>query len=143
MPKTARNTVLINAPAELVWSVLTRAESIRQWDDVPETFTEESLSQGSVLEWEGAARLTVTAFEPERLLRLDYVSPKWNVESVGIAYEYSLAPSGEGVSLTLAVGDWDKAPDGKAGEYFEASEEFVSEAGAKIKALAEAKWAMA
>lgn len=133
----AEGRIHIGAPVSRVWEVLVRPEYIRQWDDVPEGFDGTSLAPGSVLEWPGSARLTVTGFHPHSHLRLAYESPKWGSKVDGIAYEYELQASSGGSLLIVRVGDWAKAPDGRAADYHDASVEFVRSALAKIKELAE------
>jgi uncharacterized protein YndB with AHSA1/START domain len=133
----AEDQVQISAPVSRVWDVIVRPEYIRQWDDVPESFTASSLGPGSVLEWPGSARLTVTRFHPHWRLRLAYHNPKWNSSVDGIAYDFELQRSSIGSLLIARVGDWAKAPDGRAQDYYDASIEFVQNALAKIKELAE------
>lgn len=133
----AEEAVQINATASRVWDVLVRPEYIRQWDDVPEDFEASSLVMGSVLEWAGSARLTVTLCEPQSHLRLAYHSPNWSSPVDGIAYDYELQESSGGSRLIVRVGNWAKAPDGRAQDYYHASIEFVQAAVVKIKQLAE------
>jgi uncharacterized protein YndB with AHSA1/START domain len=133
----AEDQVQINSPVSRVWDVIVRPEYIRQWDDVPENFEASSLVTGSVLEWPGSARLTVTVCDPRTHLRLAYHNSAWNAQVDGIAYEYELQESPNGSRLIARVGDWAKAPDGRAQDYYHASIEFVQNALAKIKELAE------
>ena len=132
-----KGQVQIRSPASKVWNVLVRSEYIRKWDDVPESFEAESLTTGSVLEWPGSARLTVTVFNPRSRLCLAYQNPKWDSKVDGIAYDYELQESSDGSLLIARVGDWAKVPDGRAQDYHDASIEFVQTALAKIKELAE------
>lgn len=127
----------IRAPASKVWDVLVTPDYIRQWDDVPDGFTAASLTPGSVLEWPGSARLTVTVFHPRSRLRMAYQNPQWDSDVEGIAYDYELRESPDGALLIVSVGDWANAPDGRAQEYYAASVEFVQTALAKIRELAE------
>lgn len=133
----ATDQVRISAPVSRVSNVLVQPDYIRRWDDVPEGFAAASLTAGSVLEWPGSARLTVTVCDPYSRVRLAYQNPKWDVAVDGIAYDYELQEVA-GESLLIArVGDWAKAPDGRAQGYYDASVEFVQTALPKIKALAE------
>ncbi len=129
--------VTINAPASRVWQVLTEPSFIDQWDDVPDDVGDRPLRPGSVMEWEGISRLTVTAFEPERRLRLKLHVAKWEnpPEAYDIGYEYALAERDGHTELSLLIGDFAALPDGDT--YHDASEEFAEEALPKIKELAE------
>lgn len=133
----AIDQVQISSPVSRVWDVIVRPEYIRQWDDVPESFEAASLTIGSVLEWPGNARLSVTVFNPHSRLRLAYQNPKWDSKVDGIAYDYELQESSDGSLLIARVGDWARAPDGRAQDYYDASTEFVQNALAKIKELSE------
>jgi uncharacterized protein YndB with AHSA1/START domain len=133
----AIDQVQISSPVSRVWDVIVRPEYIRQWDDVPESFEAASLTIGSVLEWPGSARLSVTVFNPHSRLRLAYQNPKWDSKVDGIAYDYELQESSDGSLLIARVGDWARAPDGRAQDYYDSSTEFVQNALAKIKELSE------
>jgi uncharacterized protein YndB with AHSA1/START domain len=133
----AEHSIRIQASPDAVWEVLTRTACIKEWDDVPGGFTADALSAGSVLEWDGYAVLTVTGYDAPRSLRMAYHSPKWSQPVDGIGYGYMIRPMESGCELTLRVGDWALAPDGNGKEYFDASVDFVVEAAAKIKDIAE------
>jgi uncharacterized protein YndB with AHSA1/START domain len=133
----AEDAIEINASPSKVWDILVIPRCIKEWDDVPDSFTSDSLSLGAVLEWEGQARLTVTEFAPQSRLYMAYHSPNWNAQVPGIGYEYILRSSDDSCGLTIRVGDWALAPDGKGRDYFEASLDFVVAATAKIKEMAE------
>jgi uncharacterized protein YndB with AHSA1/START domain len=136
-PLIAEGQVLISSPVSRVWDVIVQPHYIRQWDDVPEDFGASSLALGSVLEWPGSARLTVTVFDPHSRLRLAYHNPTWESPVEGIAYDYELQGLPNGSRCIARVGDWAKAPDQRAQDYYDASVEFVRDALAKIKKLAE------
>jgi uncharacterized protein YndB with AHSA1/START domain len=131
----AEKSIEINALISKVWEVLIMPTFIKQWDDVPEGFGEVSLQKESVMEWEGHAKLTVVAFEPEKLLKMQLISPTWP-EPVpqDIAYTYTLREENGKTTLTITVGDFSSLPDGK--NYYDASVEFVDTATQKIKELA-------
>ena len=133
----ATGTIEIEATASRVWDVLVKCEHIREWDDVPETFNADSLSLGSVLEWNGSARLTVTRFELAQYVQMSYHNPKWEGEVDGIVYAFEVDSSNGPSVLSISVGDWAKAPDGKGEDYHQASVEFVQDALSKIKEIAE------
>lgn len=136
-PLIAEHVVQVRATPAAVWDVLTRAANIREWDDVPESFTADTLAAGSVLEWEGYAVLKVVEFDVPRSLRMAYHSPRWERPVDGIEYAYLLSPAASGCELTLRVGDWALAPDGNARDYFDASVDFVADAAAKIREMSE------
>lgn len=133
----AEHSIRIQASPDAVWEVLTRTAHIREWDDVPEGFTADALFAGSVLEWTGYAVLTITGYDAPRSLRMAYHSPKWPQPVEGIEYAYTIRPTQGGCELTLQVGDWALAPDGNGQDYVDASVDFVTEAAAKIKDIAE------
>jgi uncharacterized protein YndB with AHSA1/START domain len=137
VPLIAEKTVQIEASASAVWEVLTTTRHIKEWDDVPDSFASDSLSLGSILEWEGQARLTVTEYNPYSCLRMSYHNPKWLGKVDGIDYVYLIRSSDKFCELIVRVGDWALAPDGNGKNYFEASIDFVEEAADKIKSIAE------
>ena len=131
------DTITINASASKVWEVLTTPGYIRQWDDVPESFTDSQLKQGSVLHWAGYSKLTVTRFEPNRLLKMNMYVEKWErpESEFDVAYTFRLKEDGHTTSLTISIGDFASAPGGQ--ELYDTSVEFGRTAAEKIKALAE------
>lgn len=136
-PLTAAYTIDIDASALDIWNVLTKTRYIEQWDDVPETFQDEALALGAVLEWPGFARLTVTRFEPASYLKLAYHHPGWPAGVAGIDYQYQIDCQAAASRLAIRVGDWAKAPDGNGDDHHAASVEFVRTACLKIKAIVE------
>jgi uncharacterized protein YndB with AHSA1/START domain len=132
----AEKSIEINAFISKVWEVLIMPTFIKQWDDVPEGFGEESLQKGSVMEWEGHAKLTVVAFEPEKFLQTQLISPAWP-EPVpqDITYTFTLREESGKTTFMITVGDFSPLPDGK--DYYDASVEFVDTATQKVKELAE------
>ncbi|MGJ4803233.1 SRPBCC family protein [Luteimonas sp. SDU82] len=136
-PLIAEHSIHVQAAPATVWEVLTRSAHIRQWDDVPEHFREDALSAGAVLEWAGYAVLTVIEYAPPHRLRMAYHSPTWPRPAEGIEYAYAIGPARSGCELRLRVGDWALAPDGNGREYYDASVDFVTDAAAKIRDIAE------
>lgn len=135
---TVTEVIEISAPASEVWDVLISTRYIKMWDDVPEGFADERLRNGSVLEWPGHAKLTVTEMEPYRHLRLALVAAKWQSPIPDdIAYTYDLAEVQDKTTLVITVGDFGQLPDGQ--DYYDASIEFAQTASRKIKELSERK----
>lgn len=134
---TVKESITIQAPAARVWEVLITPKYIRQWDELPEGFGEEAMQKGSVVNWEGYSRLTVSEFEPNRLLKMNLHGEKWEKppSAYDIAYTFGLEQDGQATVLTISIGNFAALPDGK--QYFDASVEFATTAKAKIKELAE------
>lgn len=132
-----RNQIEITASAERVWEVLTDPHFIKQWDDIPESYSGGHLKLESVLDWEGYSRLTVTAFEKPTLLSLKMYLPKVNLEptSYNVAYSYQLNGDSEKTTLLFVIGDFATLPN--AQDYFDSTLEWVETARLKIKELAE------
>lgn len=135
-PLLVTRQIVINAPVARVWEVLTLPIYIKDWDDLPEGFGEEPLRLGRTIAWEGHATLTVTAFDPENLLRLNLYVATWAQppSAYDIAYTYTLAAQDSGTLLTITVGDFAPLTNGQ--DYYDASVEFASDSGEKIKQLA-------
>lgn len=136
-PSIVSHSVIINAPAERVWKVLTTAEYIRQWDEVPEDFKEETVTLGSVIEWTGYSKMTVTAFEPLYKLKFSLFLPKVELppENYDVSYVYELKTSQGETILLITIGDFSPLP--KAEDYYQASVEFAETSARKIKELSE------
>lgn len=129
----------IDAPAEKVWQVLTKAEYYRQWDDLPVDFTAKELKLGDSIEWEGYSRLTVTDWEVNKKLRMSLFLPRldMNPNAYDVTYAYYLDDREDGTRLTIEIGDFSPLPDAQS--YVDNTLEFVEVAKGKIKALAEKK----
>lgn len=134
---TVQHRILIDAPAQKVWQVLTRSEFIAQWDELPENFTADALQHGSILEWEGYSRLTVTEFEPAKKLKMNLFLPKvlLNPAAYDLNYTYTLTESDGQTLLSIDIGDFSPIPDTQS--YCDASIEFADAGGKKIKELSE------
>lgn len=120
-----------------MWEVLVKPEFIRQWDDLPDGFDEEELTNGSVIEWAGYSVLTVVTFEPFQQLRQTLYSPQWELppSAYDIAYTYTLSAKNSEILLKIEIGDFAQLPDGE--RFYDASVEFADAALQKIKELAE------
>ncbi len=134
-------SVEINAPVTRVWEVLTTPSYIKQWDDIPEGYGNESLKLGSEITWHMPggkfSKLTAIIVDPNKLLRLSLYVSNWEVKPAPdeVAYTYTLSGDGDKTNLSIEIGDFKKLPDGDV--YFEASEEFAETSAEKIKDLAE------
>lgn len=129
--------IFIEAPLAKVWEVLIAPKYIRQWDDLPQDFEDYYLEYGKVIDWSGMTRLTVTGYEPNKLLVFSLYVSKWELSpsSYNIAYTYRLAEKGDGTALHLDIGDFSVLPDGQ--DYYGSSLEFARTALEKIKKIAE------
>ena len=142
-PLVVRTAVSIDAPASAVWRVLTSVTSLGEWDDLPDHYDGETLVLGSELLWRrvdgGYTKLTVTAFEPERRLRLVLYGSTWPLPPAAydVGYTYSLTPLGDRTTLAIEIGDFGVLAHGE--DFYDASMDFASRAARKIRELAEAR----
>ncbi len=130
--------VVIYANPKNVWEVLTNSIYILQWDDLPDSFLGDKLELGSVLDWDGYSRLTVTEYIEMQSLRLNMYLPKLNINpsEYDINYLYRLKEEGETTILTITIGDFYNLPN--ADLLFSSTNEFADSSIKKIKELAEA-----
>ena len=134
---TVSKKIIIEAPVAKVWEVLIAPKYIRQWDDLPNDFEDYYLEHGKVIDWSGMTRLTVTGYEPNKLLILSLYVSKWEQppSHYDIGYRYWLSEAANGTQLELEIGDFSVLPDGE--DYYSSSEEFADVALEKIKNLSE------
>ncbi|WP_342083542.1 SRPBCC family protein [Dyadobacter sp. OTU695] len=134
---TVSRKIRIEAPVSKVWEVLIAPKYIRQWDDLPHDFEDYYLEQGKVIDWSGMTRLTVTGYEPNKLLVFSLYVSKWEQppSQYDINYIYRLTEEENGTLLELEIGDFSALPDGR--DYYASSEEFAGAALEKIKNLSE------
>lgn len=134
---TVSRKIRIEAPVSKVWEVLIAPKYIRQWDDLPHDFEDYYLEQGKVIDWSGMTRLTVTGYEPNKLLVFSLYVSKWEQppSQYDINYTYRLTEEEDGTLLELEIGDFSALPDGR--DYYASSEEFAGTALEKIKNLSE------
>jgi len=130
--------IKITAPAEKVWEVLTNPFYMRQWEEMPENFGDAHLQSGSIIEWEGFSRLTVTDFEPCKRLVLDVYLPKVELEPTAydVSYLFELNEENGGTQLNLTIGDFAPLPNAQG--YYDMSVTFAANVTQKVKSLAEA-----
>jgi hypothetical protein len=132
-----KDQIEINTSKEKVWEVLTNPEFIKQWDDIPENYAGGHLTIGSVIEWEGHSKLTVTQLDKSNSLTLKMYLPKVNLAPTAydVKYRYALAEVNRGIILSFEIGDFSQLPKSK--DYYDATLEWVQTAKLKIKELAE------
>ncbi|MBX2916896.1 MAG: SRPBCC domain-containing protein [Cyclobacteriaceae bacterium] len=132
-----RDQIEINASKEKVWEVLTNPVFIKQWDDIPESYAGGNLKIGSVIEWEGHSKLTVTQFDKSNSLTLKMYLPKVNLAPTeyDVKYHYTLTAVNGLTILNFEIGDFSQLP--KAKDYYDATLEWVQTAKLKIRELAE------
>ena len=129
--------ITINAPTQRVWEVLTDPAFIKQWDEMPENYSGGVLKMGSVIDWEGYSKLTVTEFEPGKVLKMNMFLPKvaLSPSQYDVSYKYSLTDNDGITTLDFEFGDFSPLP--KAQNYYDTTQEFVEMSKEKIKELAE------
>lgn len=132
-----QRSIGIQAAPDKIWQVLTHTRFIRQWDEVPETFTQEVISKGTVIEWEGFSKMTVTEFVVGRKLKFSLFLPKVSLpeEAYDVSYIYELAAEDNRTILNITIGDFSPLPG--AENYYQASLDFAETSGEKIRGLAE------
>ena len=132
-----KDQIEIKASKEKVWEVLTNPDFIKQWDDLPENYPGGHLKLGSVIEWDGYSKMTVTEFDKTNKLKMNLYLPKVELEPTeyDTNYIYTLTEKSENTFLSFEIGDYSKLPKGK--DYYEASLEWVQTAKQKIKDLSE------
>lgn len=132
-----KNYIKINATPEKVWDVLTNPRYIRQWDNLPEDFGDEAVSAATVINWPGLSKLSVTGYEPGRVIRYQLYADAWGdlvIPDINYSYVISQDENG-GTWLGIEIGDFAVLEDGS--KYYEESTNFGHTASQKIKELAE------
>lgn len=120
-PLYFKASVLIHAPRELVWRVLTEPVYTAMWlfNCEPET----DWTVGSPLVWRGRLDGTVYVtgkvlrFEPPALLSFTSFNPNGSYPDLPenhLETTYTLKQSREGTELTIAQGDFSQVDDGLA-----------------------------
>lgn len=128
--------ISINASIHKVWDILTNPKFIKEWDDIPENYSGESLRLNTVLEWEGHAKMVVTEYEELKTLILNLYLPKVKLDPTDydVSYQYTLT-NNEDTVLKFEIGDFSTLPN--AEDYYESTIEWLNTAKVKIKELAE------
>lgn len=132
-----KDQIEIVAPKERVWEVLTNPRFIKEWDDIPENYSDGHLKIGISIEWIGYSKLTVTECETYNKLKLKLILPKVNLNpsEYDVNYGYFLTGDGNKTILDFEIGDFSPLPDSQ--NYFDATKEWIGTARQKIKQLAE------
>jgi uncharacterized protein YndB with AHSA1/START domain len=144
-----QRSIEIDAPAMVVWDVLTRRELNSQW--APEFtggspfYIESDWATGSTVRWkDGDGRVVVegrvTAREPEKLLRFTVADVRSTDEYQPAAEDgitYRLWEKNGRTTLDVMQGDFAKMPDGE--KYHELTAKTWERVLPKIKELAEAE----
>jgi hypothetical protein len=130
-------TVEINAPVSKAWDVLTKTKYHKQWNDIPDNFYVEVFSLGTVIEWEGFCKLTVTEYEINKLFKLSafFQNIALKPEEYDVSYTFKLKNIGRKTILDIKLGDYINIPGGR--DFYNESIEFANRAKFKIKELAE------
>jgi uncharacterized protein YndB with AHSA1/START domain len=132
-----KDQIEINASKEKIWEVLTNPDFIRLWDDMPENYSSGHLRIGSIIEWKGYSKMTVTEFNRPSKLKMNLYLPKVELapSAYDVNYTYYLNEENGKTILRFEIGDYSSLPKSK--DYYEASLEWVETAKQKIKELAE------
>ncbi|MEX0662961.1 MAG: hypothetical protein WEA58_02085 [Balneolaceae bacterium] len=137
MEMIVRDQIEIKASKEKVWRVLTETKFYKQWDDLPEDFSEDRLKLGSVIDWGEYSKITVRTFKPTEHLDMKLYLPKVDLSEndYDVSYSFSLTSKNDHTILSIEIGDFSPLPN--ANDYYEASVEFAETAKQKIKELSE------
>ena len=143
MPKslTVQDQILIKAPSSSVWEVLVEPEYVTQWDELPEDYPSETMTEGSQVIWEnpngGQTVTTIIKADQHKELKIALFLSSWAVkpEEGDVAYIYQLEEQTGGTLLKITIGDFSLLEDGQ--KYYDASVEFAAESKVMIKELAE------
>lgn len=104
--------ITIHASLEKVWEVLTLPKYVAQWDELPEDYPSEPMTEGSKVVWDlpnGEQSITtIIKAEKERELIIDLHGTGWKFkpEPGEVAYRYLLEPAGNHTKLVIEIGDF-------------------------------------
>lgn len=133
--------ILIEATPSKVWEILTLPKYVAQWDELPEVYPDEEMTEGSQVVWElpdgGKSITTIIKAEENKELVISLFVSKWEVQpnEGDVAYRYQLEERGNHTLLKLKIGDFALLSNGQM--YFDASVEFAANSKQVIKKLAE------
>jgi uncharacterized protein YndB with AHSA1/START domain len=130
LPNTIQKEILINAPAETVYRVITEPAQVSQWfadaadlDPVPGsqgslTFADRATSQRMTV------KLTIQAAEPPHrfAFRWDYPDGEQPTEANSLLVEFTLVAEGNGTRLRVTESGFAalRKPDAEKASYYEA-----------------------
>lgn len=143
IPLIVRKSVEIDVSPARIWEILVNPEYIRQWDELPEDYGDETLEMDDKIIWEmedgNYVRLTVLKYDAPKLLQLALYDSRWKLPLTpgDIAYTYSISDSDGYCLLSISIGDFSHLPNGQ--EYYDSSVEFAEKALRIIKDLAEGR----
>ncbi|MEW5688269.1 MAG: SRPBCC domain-containing protein [Pseudomonadota bacterium] len=108
-----KQTLVIDAPPQEVWRVLTTPELVREWAAAYQDgiSIRTSWREGEKVTWkapDGVTRAcgTIAAFRPERLLKFDYTEAV-ATENRSFSEEFEISPAPAGALLSFTSGPFD------------------------------------
>ncbi|WP_332692165.1 SRPBCC family protein [Halalkalibacter lacteus] len=136
-----RDEILIGAIPARVWDILTKPKYVAQWDELPEDYPEEDMTEGSKVVWdlpnEGQSITTIIKAVEHKELKIALFVSNWEIKPTegDVAYVYHLEEQDGKTLLKMDIGDFSLIKNGKM--YYNASVEFTKSAKRVIKELAE------
>ena len=136
-----RDEILIEANSQKVWEVLTKPKYVAEWDELPENYPDEDMTEGSRVIWElpngGQSITKIIRAVVQKELKIALHVSNWEVKpnECDVAYNYQLKEKGDSTLLRIEIGDFSLIKDGKM--YYDASVEFASNSKQIIKKLSE------
>ncbi|WP_226529388.1 SRPBCC family protein [Metabacillus niabensis] len=138
---TVKDEILIDATPSKVWEILTKPKYVAQWDELPEDYPNDDMTEGSRVVWElpdgGKSITTIIKAEVGKELIISLFVSKWEVQpnEGDVAYRYQLEEKGNKTLLKFEIGDFSLLSNGQM--YYDASMEFAQNSKQVIKQLAE------
>ncbi|MEW5593799.1 SRPBCC domain-containing protein [Peribacillus frigoritolerans] len=136
-----RDEILIEANSQKVWEVLTKPQYVAEWDELPENYPNEDMTEGSMVIWDlpngGQSITKIIRAVVQKELKIALHVSNWEVKPIegDVAYNYQLKEKGDSTLLRIEIGDFSLIKDGKM--YYDASVEFASNSKQIIKKLSE------
>lgn len=135
------DSVVIKATPNKIWEVLTKPKYVSQWDELPEDYPTDDMTEGSEVVWElpngGKSITTIIKAIEFKELKIALNVTTWEIKPPfgEISYHYQLEEIGDQTELKIVIGDFSLIKDGQM--YYDASVEFASKSKQTIKELAE------
>lgn len=91
-----KDDILIEAPPSTVWEVLVNPKYVAQWDELPEDYPSDHMTEGSKVVWElpngGETVTTIIKAEETKALTIALYVSHWEVKpnEGDVAYRYLL-----------------------------------------------------